>query len=711
MRFNTQNNFSSFWLGDTFKNKSLLENEQEKPTIDHIKLASYQRAISNFVNIVTSKNIPVRFSKRGDSYTDGEVVTISSKLDNKLFDSSVGLALHEGSHILLSDFAFLKTLGSIIPKTFYKLANSKGLTNMDATQLVKNMLNYVEDRRIDNYVITTSPGYKGYYLSMYDKYFHSPTVDKGLKSTDEMREQTLDSYLFRVINFTNVNTDLDALPGLRELWNKLDLRKISRLDTTGKAYKVAYDMTKIILNNLDTVNGDDKFSEIKKKLNQGLQEAQDNDKDDMVNDFAADRIKQYIDKFANSMSYEDLLNAVELEAGYLGDNGKLEKQIQDMKQSLFSGLSDAQKSDLRKKIERVLEKQKKFLEGKITKRKLSKKDIKQVEAISESGTSYKDVLQDKKYEDMRETRWNTTGKSQVIVVKNLTKSLVDSRVFPNLLADEDYWSGGDKQNIVLEGLRLGKMLGKKLQIRGEQRLLKNTRLNYGRIDKRLIAELGFDNENVFHNIDIEKYPDGFLHISLDASGSMHGSSFNNSLTCAVAIIQAVDMIQNFDVVFSLRGTSSRYTGNTDVPIILYAYDSRVDKISKVRKLFRYLICGSTTPEGLCYEAIMKDMIYTTDKVDSYFLNFSDGMPMYSSGDIYYNGEEARIHTRDMVNKMRKMGIKILSYYISRYESDDDSRDSRYMEDFKQMYGSDAEQINILSIPQVAKTMNKLFLKK
>ena len=708
MRFNKQNNFSSFWLGDTFKNKSLLENEQEKPTIDHIKLASYQRAISNFVNIVTSKNIPVRFSKRGDSYTDGEVVTISSKLDNKLFDSSVGLALHEGSHILLSDFAFLKTLGSIIPKTFYKLANSKGLTNADATRLVKNMLNYVEDRRIDNYVITTSPGYKGYYLSMYDKYFHSPTVDKGLKSTDEMREQTLDSYLFRVINFTNVNTDLDALPGLRELWNKLDLRKISRLTTTGKAYKVAYDMTKIILNNLDTVNGDDKFSEIKKKLNQGLQEAQDNDKDDMVNEFAADRIKQYIDKFANSMSYEDLLNAVELEAGYLGDNGKLEKQIKDMKQSLFSGLSDSQKSELRKKIERVLEKQKKFLEGKITKRKLSKKDIKQVEAISESGTSYKDVLQDKKYKDMRENRWNTTGKSQVIVVKNLTKALVDSGVFSNLLADEDYWSGGDKQNIVLEGLRLGKMLGKKLQIRGEQRLLKNTRLNYGRIDKRLIAELGFDNENVFHNIDIEKYPDGFLHISLDASGSMHGSSFNNALTCAVAIIQAVDMIPNFDVVFSLRGTSSRYTGNTDVPIILYAYDSRVDKISKVRKLFRYLICGSTTPEGLCYEAIMKDMIYSTDKVDSYFLNFSDGMPMYSSGDIYYNGEEARIHTRDMVNKMRKMGIKILSYYISRYESDDDSR---YMEDFKQMYGSDAEQINILSIPQVAKTMNKLFLKK
>ena len=141
----------------------------------------------------------------------------------------------------------------------------------------------------------------------------------------------------------------------------------------------------------------------------------------------------------------------------------------------------------------------------------------------------------------------------------------------NLISANSSWRDyGDKQDIVLEGLRLGKMLGKKLQIRGEQRLLKNTRLRSGRIDKRLVAELGFNNENVFHTIDVEKYPDGFLHISLDASGSMSGDSFNNSLTCAIAIIQAVDMIQNFDVVFSLRGTSDKYSGGADVPVLLYA---------------------------------------------------------------------------------------------------------------------------------------------
>ena len=64
------------------------------------------------------------------------------------------------------------------------------------------------------------------------------------------------------------------------------------------------------------------------------------------------------------------------------------------------------------------------------------------------------------------------------------------------------------------------------------------------------------------------------------------------------------------------------------------------------------------------EAVMKDMITTTDKMDSYFLNFSDGMPMYSNDTMYYQGDDARKHTRDMVNKMRKMGIKVLSYFIN-----------------------------------------------
>jgi hypothetical protein len=74
-------------------------------------MAAKKRAISNFVSIVTSKQIPVKFALHGDSYTDGNTVVISSKLDkNEDFDVAVGLALHEGSHIKLSSFDLLADL-------------------------------------------------------------------------------------------------------------------------------------------------------------------------------------------------------------------------------------------------------------------------------------------------------------------------------------------------------------------------------------------------------------------------------------------------------------------------------------------------------------------------------------------------------------------------------------------------------------------------
>jgi len=59
----------------------------------------------------------------------------------------------------------------------------------------------------------------------------------------------------------------------------------------------------------------------------------------------------------------------------------------------------------------------------------------------------------------------------------------------------------------------------------------------------------------------------------------------------------------------------------------------------------------------------------------------------------------------MVNKMRKMGINILSYFISNHESDST------LQDFKTMYGQNAENINVSSVTQIAKTMNKMFLTK
>ena len=127
---------------------------------------------------------------------------------------------------------------------------------------------------------------------------------------------------------------------------------------------------------------------------------------------------------------------------------------------------------------------------------------------------------------------------------------------------------------------------------------------------------------------------------------------------------------------------------------------------KLKNLFPALSVSGTTPEGLCFEAIQKELIPGNSTQDSYFINFSDGQPYYGNNEINYCGREAESHTRKMVTKMRDMGINVLSYFIGgSYESETDNRA------FTSMYGKDAEFINATNMMQVAKTMNKKFLEK
>lgn len=226
MKYTTNKlNYSSFWADKSIWEESKDETKVEKKSNDLMKLMSYKKSISNFVNIVTGKSIPVTFDGRGDSYTDGKSVVISAKLDDKEFDPVVGLALHEGSHIaFLTDFKVLNhLLSGILPKSIDTnvLMDKYGKDDVDTLRThlqyntefftnIKNLLNYVEDRRIDNSIYQSAPGYRGYYESMYDKYFHANIVDKGLKSS-EYRTEDWDSYMYRLINITNSNRDLDAI--------------------------------------------------------------------------------------------------------------------------------------------------------------------------------------------------------------------------------------------------------------------------------------------------------------------------------------------------------------------------------------------------------------------------------------------------------------------------------------------------------------------
>jgi nitric oxide reductase activation protein len=192
---------------------------------------------------------------------------------------------------------------------------------------------------------------------------------------------------------------------------------------------------------------------------------------------------------------------------------------------------------------------------------------------------------------------------------------------------------------------------------------------------------------------------------------MGGDKWINTQTAVVAIAKACSMINNVDLVISYRSTQTaggnyRRSSGKSYPLMLIAYDSRIDKISKIRNLFHLLKPSGTTPEGLCFEAIMKEIEPSATDRDSYFLNFSDGMPMFQNDDIDYNWDTAINHTAKMVKEIKKRGVKILSYFIG---SSYDRTQSR--ETFTKMYGTDAEYIDVTSVLPVAKTMNKKFLQK
>ena len=125
MNYTHNNNFSSFW--NDYQDTSSVDEflgieEQKRKGRDLIALASYRRAISNFVNIVSGKSIPVEFNSNDRSYTTGKKVVIGANLNDKNFDIAVGLALHEGSHVLLSDFDLLNKLHTHIPTEIYNKA-------------------------------------------------------------------------------------------------------------------------------------------------------------------------------------------------------------------------------------------------------------------------------------------------------------------------------------------------------------------------------------------------------------------------------------------------------------------------------------------------------------------------------------------------------------------------------------------------------------
>ena len=693
---------------DTFNSSAWLDTDvlgNASDFADTFKLVSVRNAIKNFVAILTNDpKIKVAFNTSGNSYTDGNTVTIGNPLTKTYdFDVTVGLALHEASHILLTDFSTLDVFGNMtLPADWldakaHRAVEDLGLPMLDYSitseleshphhmmimNFVKSLVNYIEDRRIDAFVYEKAPGYRGYYDSLYVKYFYNKNIDKALLSK-EHTDETVESYLFRIINMHNPNSKLGALKWLKKINELIDLPNINRLSDTWAAVWLAAYITKMVWFDLFNPNAGGSENEA------GENEAGENEAGG-----------------SGSGAGENEAGGSENEAGEneaggsgsgAGENEAGENEAGGSDFTPTEELSDRQRGLLKK----AFEKQKEFIDGNIKKTKITKSIEKSIRDIEQSGAEMVNVGNEFSVSDGGWSHSISASGVNVIVVKKLTESLIDSIDFP--LRSSSYASERNRGTI-LKGIRLGKILAKKMMTRSEERNTIYNRQKTGKIDSRMLASAGFGNENIFQFAEIDKYKKANLHISVDASGSMSGSKWEKTMVNVTALTTAATLIPNLEVQVSFRTVT---WGNDGYPYVILAFDSTKDKLNKLKKFFPMLEPGGTTPEGLCFEAIHKNFIKTSNDVDSYFLNISDGEPFFTNRSVSYNGELATKHTASRVKKIKELGIKVLSYFVAGRDYHNHSSKERFIS----MYGTNAKFINVESVNEISKTMNKLFMEK
>ena len=635
--------YSSFWLSDsrpTSGYKSILssgDDSEKSPKHDIYTLAESQEAISNFVRILTQRNdIAVKYksSNNDENYTDGKSIVISPNIEGNEFDVAVGLALHEASHIMYTDFNKLKFhVGS--NDRWNNVTGKVQTLGLDVTYF-KAVWNCIEDFYIDSATYKIAPGYRGYYQALYQKYFGIDVIEKGLNSKD-YSSPNWNSYLFHLCNIRNPKRNLNALAGMDKIWKMLDLKNINRLENPEDRFDLTYAIYDVIdsyvqKNNQDEQNGTGDESE-QEDSNTGNAGNRNNQSDDFLN----------------------------------GEDIESDGQPQELE---LKPLSDSMK----KRLDNIIQKQLKYFDGDVTKAKVSKADSQAINNIQQMGGSIRMVA--KTNESQSTNEFSTPMGVRVFVVKNMDESLINQGHYSRYgisknSAKSDSWWGRSSEKPIETGIMRGRALAKKLQIRNEERVTKTSRLASGTIDRRLLSELGFDNGRIFSKLNIVSYKPVHIHISIDQSSSMSGSRFEKSMEVATALATASLRIKNLNVVISLRGMDEA------TPYILYLFDSRKHNIGYIRNIFPRAHAHGCTPEGLTFEAIEKEIKKDALHNESYFINICDGQPACNVKSLNkdgrfewtsYDGQKAQAHSKKQMLKMESHGVKFIAYLLTEEHS-------------------------------------------
>lgn len=659
-----QTQHSDYWLDDI--NSYYQTNDSASKELELLKMSMFRRSIANYVQITTGKRIPVYFS--GDtSYTTGKSICIAANLkDTKSIDITVGLALHESSHIVHTDFSLLSQLWMDIPDAVHILAEKLHISKNELSSTCKFLWNYIEDRYIDRISYNKNVGYRPYYVELYNTYFHCPLITKALVS-DLYRTLSIRSYLYRISNLTNPSSVLDALPNLDKISKCIDLPNIIRLKNPTDRRDCAFEVVEIILSSIS-----DKY----------MSDSCDLD----VDDSDVESVN------SNSTNLRDLFDTSSIQDSVDIDSGNVVDVLDDI------GGDDSLSPTIIKRIAGLEKRQRDLIIDNVSKKSASKSDLSRLKTLEESAVKLVPVGT-----EFFKRIGIDDGYIECVVYNNVSCDFIRSPEF--CLSDGQDYVNAQNDKVITAGISAGIKMGRQLQLRNQEIVEKFTHKNNGRIDRKLFHEAYLGIENVFYTSLTTKYKPITFHIDVDMSSSMYGSKWDKTLKLLVTLSKAIDMLDNVELTIGMRTV-----GANTLPYYYIVYDSKKDHFSKIKNYFKYIMPSQFTPEGLCFEAILDRLSKVDSEKSNFFINISDGQPymsnVYNSNEKKYTGEyytdyDAIRYTRNQVNKIRKMGYNIISYFISYgdsvYESDRNA--------FRTMYGQDSQFLNVNNLSQITNSLN------
>ena len=279
------------------------------------------------------------------------------------------------------------------------------------------------------------------------------------------------------------------------------------------------------------------------------------------------------------------------------------------------------------------------------------------------------------------------------------------------------------------GLRQGAVLGHKLELGSSHIPTAYHHQRSGKLDRSRIAYAGLGVDDLFIRTFEDLKVNTVLHITLDCSSSMWGPKWLSCIMLATSLAKAALYLDSVRVIITLRGTLSLSLREKSIvdpsrdaklaALTAVIYDSKVNSIEHLVDAFTVVYPGSYTPEGLCYNHMMKQgLIIPSDRyTKSYMINVSDGLPNMRNLSSSFYGREAIKYTKGVVNAIKNQyGVEWLSFYThshsKRWDTPIESWSSRgedILPAFAEMYGSDARQVDPHDVSKLASVISSKLL--